>query len=316
MEYFYREWFKGRDDMELKQMQYLIAAVESKSLNKAAEILYTSQPNVSKVIRQLEVELGAEILIRSSKGISLTSFGEQIYVYACHMVKDMDMIQQLAKGAIYKKLKIASYPSNMIARNLTDFYMDNRNNNIHIEFNEGTAEEVIDMVSNDTAHIGIIYLAKKQMQVLKRIMDKKNLQFTILRECELCIYVGPKHQYFGDNSINFEELNNLCFIQGNKDYFSMADQLHEFSLGSVRTEQLNHVVHTNSDHCMLDMLLYTDLCSMGLDFMNSKYLQYDISMVKINHCDRCLLVGYVSKGEDALKDYERLYIKSLKKLFL
>jgi DNA-binding MarR family transcriptional regulator len=40
--------------MELKQMQYLIAAVDNKSLNKAAEMLYTTQPNVSKVIKNLE----------------------------------------------------------------------------------------------------------------------------------------------------------------------------------------------------------------------------------------------------------------------
>jgi DNA-binding transcriptional LysR family regulator len=70
------------EKMEIRQMRYLIAAIETKSLNKAAEILYTTQTNVSKVIKNLETELNAKILVRSSKGISLTPFGEHLFEYA------------------------------------------------------------------------------------------------------------------------------------------------------------------------------------------------------------------------------------------
>ena len=301
--------------MELKQMHYLIAAVENKSLNKAAEILYTTQPNVSKVIKNLERELNAEILVRSTKGIMLTNFGEQIYEYARNMVKNANIIRDIAQNVAYKKLKIASYPSNMISRNLADFYMENIDEKLHIEFQEGTAEEVIEFVSKGVSNIGIVHVAKKQEQLLKRTLETKNLKFNLLKECELCLYVGSKNKYFNCESIDFEELKNLYFVQNNKDYFSMLNQLDVFSLGSVRTDELNHMVHTNSDHCMLDMLLYTDLCSLGLDFMNLNYRQYDIKTVKINNCERCLLVGYVSEGWENLEDYEKKYIKSLKKLF-
>ena len=54
--------------MEIKQLEYFVAASEKGSFNKAAECLYTSQPNVSKVILSLEKELGRELFVRNSKG--------------------------------------------------------------------------------------------------------------------------------------------------------------------------------------------------------------------------------------------------------
>ena len=47
--------------MELKQLEYFMVACEKGSFNQAAECLYTSQPNVSKVIGMLEQELGCVI---------------------------------------------------------------------------------------------------------------------------------------------------------------------------------------------------------------------------------------------------------------
>ena len=43
--------------MELKQLEYFMVTCEKGSFNKAAECLYTTQPNVSKVISSLEKEL-------------------------------------------------------------------------------------------------------------------------------------------------------------------------------------------------------------------------------------------------------------------
>lgn len=301
--------------MELKQMQYLVAAIESKSLNKAAEMLYTSQPNVSKIIKSLETELNSEILIRTSKGISLTVFGEEIYEYAKIMLRNAQIIKEVAQNAGYKKLKIATYPSNMVARNLADYYMSRREDQLHIELQEGTAEEVIQLVWEKQARIGILYFARKQESTLMRILETKNLEFTPLRNCELCLYVGKLHPYYDKEEISFEELSYLKYVQWNKDYFSMVHQLETISLGSIRIDQLNHLVHTNSDHCMLDMLLYTDLCSIGLDFMQPRYEQYDIRTVKVSQGNNCLVVGFISEGVHRLEPYEREYIQSLEELF-
>jgi LysR family hca operon transcriptional activator len=59
--------------MELRHLRYFVAVVEEGSLTTAAERrLHTSQPSLSRQIRDLEHEVGAELLSRSVNGVALT----------------------------------------------------------------------------------------------------------------------------------------------------------------------------------------------------------------------------------------------------
>ena len=53
----------------LKQLQYFVVSVESGSFKKAADILYTTQPHISKSIKALETELDVQILERKARGV-------------------------------------------------------------------------------------------------------------------------------------------------------------------------------------------------------------------------------------------------------
>ncbi|MCK9901426.1 LysR family transcriptional regulator [Parafrankia colletiae] len=61
--------------MELRQLEYFVAVAEERSFTRAAERVRISQSGVSAQIRQLERELGAELLDRSGRAITLTAAG-------------------------------------------------------------------------------------------------------------------------------------------------------------------------------------------------------------------------------------------------
>ena len=62
--------------MELRHLRYFVAAAESKSFTLAAEhVLHTTQPSLSRQIRDLEEEVGTQLLARSSRGLALTEAG-------------------------------------------------------------------------------------------------------------------------------------------------------------------------------------------------------------------------------------------------
>jgi LysR family hca operon transcriptional activator len=63
-------------EMELRHLRYFVAVAEAGSLTVAAEqILHTSQPSLSRQIRDLEQEVGAKLLTRRTRGIELTPAG-------------------------------------------------------------------------------------------------------------------------------------------------------------------------------------------------------------------------------------------------
>jgi LysR family hca operon transcriptional activator len=69
--------------MELRHLRYFVAVAEAGSLTVAAEEkLHTSQPSLSRQIRDLEDEVGAQLLTRSARGIELTPAGRAFLDHA------------------------------------------------------------------------------------------------------------------------------------------------------------------------------------------------------------------------------------------
>jgi LysR family transcriptional regulator, hca operon transcriptional activator len=62
--------------MELRHLRYFVAVAEAGSLKVAAdERLHTTQPSLSRQMRDLEGEIGTKLLTRTSRGITLTPAG-------------------------------------------------------------------------------------------------------------------------------------------------------------------------------------------------------------------------------------------------
>lgn len=67
--------------MFVKNPEYFLAIVKERSISKAAEKLYLSQPYLSQYLAKLENNLGAVLLDRSHTPLKLTSAGEVFYAY-------------------------------------------------------------------------------------------------------------------------------------------------------------------------------------------------------------------------------------------
>jgi LysR family hca operon transcriptional activator len=69
--------------MELRHLRYFIAVADAGSLTVAAEQkLHTSQPSLSRQIRDLEQEVGVQLMNRGAQGVELTSAGKAFLNHA------------------------------------------------------------------------------------------------------------------------------------------------------------------------------------------------------------------------------------------
>ncbi|MGA3029781.1 MAG: LysR substrate-binding domain-containing protein [Candidatus Limnocylindrales bacterium] len=68
--------------MELRQLEYFVAVADEASFTRAAAKMHVAQPGVSAQIRQLERELGQDLLDRSGRAVRLTAAGAAVLLYA------------------------------------------------------------------------------------------------------------------------------------------------------------------------------------------------------------------------------------------
>jgi LysR family nitrogen assimilation transcriptional regulator len=75
--------------MELRQLRYFVAIVDHGSLSRAALVLHVAQPALTQQLRQLEDELGAQLLHRSAQGVTSTDAGRLFYQHALAILKQV-----------------------------------------------------------------------------------------------------------------------------------------------------------------------------------------------------------------------------------
>jgi LysR family hydrogen peroxide-inducible transcriptional activator len=82
----------------LKQLQYFLALTETEHFGRAAERCYVSQSAFSNAIRELETNLGAELVDRTNRSVTITATGQDVAVQARLVLRDVEDLVETARG--------------------------------------------------------------------------------------------------------------------------------------------------------------------------------------------------------------------------
>jgi LysR family transcriptional regulator, nitrogen assimilation regulatory protein len=85
--------------MNLRRLQYFVKIVDIGSLTQAADILHVAQPALSQQIAALEVEIGARLFDRSSRGVTLTEAGKVFLEHARVVLADVERARMAVRDA-------------------------------------------------------------------------------------------------------------------------------------------------------------------------------------------------------------------------
>ena len=81
----------------LKQLRYFVAAGQTQSVTKAAELCFVSQPSISAAVAHLEGIFGVQLFIRHhAQGLSLTPSGRRLMAQAAQLLKQAENLHQYA----------------------------------------------------------------------------------------------------------------------------------------------------------------------------------------------------------------------------
>jgi LysR family transcriptional regulator, cys regulon transcriptional activator len=139
----------------LKQLKYLVGIVDSGlNITSAAERLYTSQPGISKQLKQLEAELKVQLFTRKGKSLAaVTPAGREVIARARKILREVDNIASLASDLTAEQdgtLSIATthtqarYVLPDVIRRFRQRYPK-----VDLELHQGTSEQIAELISTN-----------------------------------------------------------------------------------------------------------------------------------------------------------------------
>ena len=186
--------------MKIENIRLFLEIVQSGSINKAAEKLYISQPNLSVIIKNMETELGVKLLVRNNTGIRLTTAGEAFFGSAQTIIQAYDgFLDQQSLQQTGQVLHLFATPGcrDMLLGMQEMMFAEKYYLSIH----ERGTREIIDMIAAD----------KKGIYLLPRIGGKPEIsnpnakRVVIAEEDQYIVFCHRDFSAAADKSKQFEE---------------------------------------------------------------------------------------------------------------
>jgi molybdate transport repressor ModE-like protein len=178
-----------RPMLKLQQLKLFGAIAETGSFSAAAEQVGLSQPALSKSVKDMERALGAQLLVRSPRGISLTSYGNVVARRAASIQRELEKLNDdfsWLRGEIVGELAIgvtALGASSPFARAIGSFRA--RHPAVRIEVREMRSDQIFDLVRNGLLDCGLLTTYGKD--------EPEGLEHVRLASYEVAIVRGGRH---------------------------------------------------------------------------------------------------------------------------
>lgn len=294
--------------LTIQQLKYVIEVARSRSISRAAQQLFISQPSLSKALSDLEGEIGIMIFHRTNKGITITPEGSEFLSYARQVVEQVDLLESRYAPGQSKQQHFSvsaqhySFAVSAFVRLLENYHREE----YEFTLRETKTYEIIEDVRTMRSEIGILYVSDFNQKVIFKLLREGNLEFHPLFEAAPHIFISSTNPLVHKEYVTLTDLlpyPYLSFEQGDYNSFYFSEEIL-----STLTRPKNIRV---SDRATLFNLLiglngYT--ISSGLI---SHELNSSIRAVPLK-VDEQITVGYITHKNAATSTMANFYIEYLK----
>ena len=300
--------------MTLTQLNYIIVIAETRSINKAAEQLYVSQPSLTNAVQELEKELGITLFHRSGRGVTLTNDGAEFLLYAKQLYGQYeDMMEKYGKGgARKKKFGVSTQHYSFAVKAFVEMARKFDMSEYEFAIRETQTADVIRDVSTLKSEIGVLYLCEFNRKCMEKLLKSAGLVFHHLIDCKAYVYLWKHHPLAGEESIGFGQLAEypcLTFEQGDNSSFYFAEEI-------LSTNEYPRMIRANDRATMLNLMVglngYT-LCSgiISEDLNGNEFVAVPFRDDEVNH-NSVMEIGYITRKNTVLSRTGSMYVDELK----
>lgn len=281
--------------MDLKQIKYFFSIAETGNITKAAELLYTSQPTVSRQLLLLERDLGYPLFDRDSKPLKLTKAGKVFYNGMKDAVSKINSTVDSAKGAADENnncLSIAfqsGYYSEYSLFPAIDSFRKSYPN-VHIKFDKLMSTDMMNGLKNESIDICIGRAFKHWVEAGFDVQELKKIDTQIV--------MSNKNRLANKNSLDYNDLEGETFYLTSPN----GHQINEIFQDQCSLNHVNQFLVPNSEIAYFKVLAYNGLTLSDPDdpsWVNSPY--YHSISISSFYKDSCVCVTTPTNLNPAIK---------------
>lgn len=192
--------------INLNQLKAFYFAAREKSVTKAAETLYVTQPAVTMQIKALEGSLEVKLFRKYGKQLELTEAGHVLFKYAEKMFEIVEHMEYALKG--YREVAkgsltigtTRSFARHLMPRLLSRFQESFPGVKVYLK--EGSSQEIADDLLAFKYDLGLI----------GRLPNLSKLKVIPYTKEEFCLVTSPQHRFAKKGEVSYRDLENEPII--------------------------------------------------------------------------------------------------------
>ena len=251
--------------MKIEQIRYVLEIYKTGSISKAAQKFYMSRPNMSNSVRNLENEVGFEILERSVDGVKFTKKGQAFIRHCMNIIKEVDEIQELAEekarlqfGVVnpncppaeeaFIKLCRAMEAKEELSRYQLSMYREYQ-------------YESMVLLNRRKADIAITVSKDLSAPSLLREMSERGLEYKKLWDAPCNVNLSVNHPLADDPDFRLQKLRNYPFVE----YAIESDRGSPYNrMSNVSFVNLAKVARVDSGNMRTRVIAATNAYGVGI----------------------------------------------------
>jgi DNA-binding transcriptional LysR family regulator len=204
------------------QIAAFVEVARRRSVSRAAEALFVTQPALTARLQGLERNLGARLFVRTPRGMKLTEAGESFLPYAVRALDSLTdgrmQVNALERGGA-GRLAIGAAPavSTYVLPGLLKRFAQSHPR-VEVRVRTGHSEEMLELVLREQVDVGLV-----------RALQHRDISSTPLYEDRLILVVDPEHPFAASGGIRLAEISGQQLI-----LFDRTSSYHELTSALFR----------------------------------------------------------------------------------
>lgn len=294
--------------LNIKQIQYFAACAKTGSFSQAAELLFTTQSNVSKVIRSMEDDMRTQLFVRHAKGIELTPEGERAYGHARKILDSLSELEMQEQPLEKDSLRVCFHPSSWFADVFVKYFETHKDQELHYEMYATDTQEIVKRVKARQDDMGFVYVMQNQLGAFQFFLSRNYLEFQELCSTRVQVFCGKN-----SHEENMEAcLKELRLIQRFPDEFSPDNYRNLVEEDGHTVVDAETVVVTNSDYIMERLLGSGELYNISGGDLGGRNPQYSSSVYTFSGEGQKLVFGYIRRKGEEIPEYGEEFLAFIK----